>query len=288
MRRIAALLLAGLLAACGPRPVTADPALWQVEGPLGRKAWLFGTIHALDAPTFWRSDKVAAALEGSDVVVVEVANLEDEAATAATFASLARTPGLPPLSDRVDPEEKPGLARMLRQQGKADADFADVETWAAALMLARSGPSALEPKYGIDRALLRQARRDDRRIVELEGAAAQLRLFDALPEGDQRALLDAVVDDATSLSGESGSLADAWRTGDIAKIEAETTRGILADPGLRAQLFVLRNEAWKDRIVTMMEDGSTPFVAVGAAHMAGPDGLVALLEARGFTVRRVQ
>ena len=57
---------------------------------------------------------------------------------------------------------------------------------------------------------------------------------------------------------------------------------------LRAALLIGRNRAWTDRLIGMTQKGQRPFVAVGAAHLAGPDGLPALLEARGFRVTRVQ
>jgi len=53
-------------------------------------------------------------------------------------------------------------------------------------------------------------------------------------------------------------------------------------------LFTGRNRAWSGRIAAMMEQGARPFVAVGAAHMAGPEGLPALLLAKGYRVARVQ
>lgn len=287
MRRFAlALLLA--LAACGPAALPAKPALWQVEGPLGRKAWLFGTIHALDGPVKWRSGKVARAFDGSKAVVVEVAGLDDDAAMAATFAKLAQTPGQPPLSDRVSPDLRDELAKALAAGKLTDSGFASVETWAAALTLARTGEGALDPRYGVDRALIDAAHDEGHAVIELEGADSQLRLFDRLGEAEQRVLLDAVVRDAGAASGEAMRLAKAWRGGDMAAIEVETSRGILADPGLRTILFSLRNEAWVNRITQIMAGGQPPFVAVGAAHMAGVDGLPALLQARGYTVTRVQ
>jgi len=283
---VAALLLA--LSACGPAPLPAKPALWQVEGPLGRKAWLFGTIHALDGPVKWRGGKVAAAFEGSQALVVEVAGLNDDDAMAETFARLAQTPGQPALSERVSPDLRDELAKALAAGKLKDSGFSSVETWAVALTLARAGEGALEAKYGVDRALIEAAREDGRAVIELEGADSQLRLFDQLDEPAQRVLLDAVVRDAAASSGEAARLAKAWRGGDMAAIEAETSRGILSDPGLRTILFTMRNEAWAARLTQIMADGKVPFVAVGAAHMAGVDGLPAMLEARGYTVKRVQ
>lgn len=287
--RIPALLLILLLVSCGPRPVPASPALWQVEGADGRKAWLFGTIHALDAPTQWRSGKVGAALNQADVLVVELADVDDDAAVSAAFEKLAHTPGQPPLTRRISPALRQRLDRLLADRGLTDSDFADVESWAAAVMLARSASSGkLDPRFGIDRAILKAARSSDMRIVELEGADGQLQLFDTLPQSAQGALLDAVVSDTGGLSSDSGSIAAAWRKGDMAAIERESTRGILADPTLRAQLFTMRNANWQVRLADMMARGDRPFVAVGAAHMVGPDGLPAMLEARGYAVTRIQ
>jgi uncharacterized protein YbaP (TraB family) len=284
--RLAALLLACALAACAPEPQPAHPALWRVQGPHGENAWLFGTIHALDRPALWRSGKVDGALKASDRIVVEVGNLADAAMLRKIFAEMSRSDGLPPLSQRVAPALRPRLAEVLRKVGARETDFAGVESWAVALSLARASQNVDGADNGIDRAVVAAA--DKRPVIELEGAAAQLGIFDRLPAKEQADLLDAVLRDAGSIDNESESLAAAWRKGDMAAIEAETGKGLLADPELREALFVARNRAWVDTLGTMLARGEHPFVAVGAAHMAGPQGLPAMLAAKGFKVTRVQ
>jgi uncharacterized protein len=283
-RRLLAWLALAALAACTPRPEPAHPAFWQIEGPHGERGWLLGTIHALARPAAWRSPAIDTALADSTLIAVEIANLDDSAAMADAYARLSRSDGLPPLSARVDPELRAPLTRLLKEAGKREADFAGMETWAAALTLARAGAGSLDSKHGIDRAVLKLA--DGRPVVELEGAERQLGLFDAMPEREQRDLLSAVVRDDDS--SPDGSLAEAWRNGDFARIEAETRRGMLADPELREALFTGRNRAWTARIAGLLGRGERVFVAVGAAHMAGEDGVPEMLRARGFTVRRIQ
>ncbi len=284
-RGIAALAVL-LLWACAAQPQPANPALWRVDGPHGEWGYLFGTIHSLQRPALWRSGKVGAALDRSDGIVVEVARLADQAALSRIFAQMSKTPGLPPLSARVEPALRPRLDEVLREAGARERDFANVETWAAALSLARAGESADDAANGIDRAV--EAAANGRPVTELEGAAAQLRLFDALPEREQRDLLAAVLRDSSSIDNEGGGLAEAWRDGDMRRIEAETHKGLLADPELREALFTARNRRWSDRLGAMLAQGRHPFVAVGAAHMAGPQGLPAMLTAKGFMVTRVQ
>jgi uncharacterized protein YbaP (TraB family) len=183
---------------------------------------------------------------------------------------------------RVAPGQRAALAAMLAERRIKDSDVRDVETWAVALTLARPAQGS-DAGNGVDRAVLAAA--PGKRVVELEGATAQLSIFDRLPEAEQRDLLGAVLSDTGALDDEA-DLVDTWCKGDMARIEAETRTGLLADPELRAALFTGRNRRWVTRIAAEMRSGHRPFVAVGAAHMVGPDGLVALLQAAGYRVTR--
>lgn len=271
------------LAACSSKPQPADPALWQIEDSRGRLGWLFGTIHNSDEPLAWDTPTVRKALHRTGIIMVEVGNLADETAVAATFAELARNENQPPLSQRIAPDKRGALAKLLDRGDYEDGDFAAMDTWAAALTLARVGGKDDDAENGVDRAVVAGA--GTRPIVELEGAQGQLALFDSLPEREQRDLLGAVVAEADTPDRD---LSATWRKGDMAAIEKETRTGLLADPELRAVLFTGRNRNWSAMIAQAVHTDRRPFVAVGAAHMAGPDGLPALLAKEGFRVTRIE
>ena len=281
-------LLAG---ACGGEPGREEapppsPVLYELASADGAvEGWLFGTIHALPDGVEWRTERIDRIVDEADMLIVEIAALEDSAANSRVFERLARTPGQPDILTRVDPAMRTELAELMDRGGFGPRDFAALETWAAALSLARvmrHGGSA----NGVDRALIRDFA--GRPIDELEGFERQLAIFDRLPEEEQRDLLGAVVTDSRRAQEDPGQLARAWHAGDIAIIEAESERGMLADPELREALLVGRNRAWSEQLAAILAAEAKPLVAVGAAHLVGEDGLPTLLERRGYTVTRIQ
>lgn len=285
---LAALLLALLLAACGqpaPKGPPPSPAIWQVTAPGGQQGWLFGTIHALPDGATWRTPPVDGALRQAGLLVVEVGDLEDGHAGPREFARVSQSDGLPPLLSRVAPEYRQGLQAALDEARLKEGDLARMESWAAALMIS-NGLRQSETGNGVDRALLALPLP----VLSLEGYAAQFALFDTLAEQDQRVLLTELARDTASGAAEreEREVTAAWIAGDMARLEREDHSGILADPELREALLVGRNRAWAARIAPLLDQGRRPFVAVGAAHMAGPDGLPALLAARGYRVQRLR
>lgn len=278
-----------VLANCsGANPDFADtkaaPALWQVENPSGEiEGWLFGTIHALPDNVRWQTPAIQSAIDRSAALVLEISP-EDQTQLSRIFGELANTSNMPDLMTRVDRAKRPALAALLRKAGYKSSDFAATETWAAALTLARAN-SAGEFSNGVDVALSGQF--ED--FLVLEGARAQLSIFDSLPEAEQVDLLEAVADEGASSSNQDQArLAKTWLSGDMDALAGETTQGILADPELRSALLVNRNLDWVRKIDDWFAVKEPFLVAVGAAHMAGEDGLPSLLRARGFTVRRIQ
>ncbi len=292
-RRAAAIiapLLLLMVAGCSDDPAApqapASPLLYEIASSDGTvEGWMFGTIHALPDGTAWRTPAVTEVIESAGLLVVEIAALDDDAALSRTFAALASTPGLPSLSQRIPAELRPSLDDLLARGGLVQDGFADTETWAAAITLARIDATG-DPANGVDRALI--ADFASRRVREFEGVGAQLAIFDRLPEPTQRNMLAAVVRGSQSVRRDPERLQRAWLAGDVAAIEASTREGILADPPLRQALLESRNRRWVAALVPLLREAPRPLVAVGAAHLLGPEGLAALIEAQGYRLRRIK
>lgn len=293
IRRCAAAIIAPLLllpvAGCSDAPGTPaggnpppSPLLYEIASADGAvEGWMFGTIHALPDATAWQTPAIARVIDAADLLVVEV-KLGDGAAGRAAFAELGTSPGLPPLSERLPPNLRPQLTALLERGGMAEADFATQESWVAAIALARIDAWG-NPANGVDRALIEDF--VGRPVRELEGLRGQLSIFDRLPEPAQAAMLAAVVRESDAMRKDPARLQRAWLAGDAVTIEASTREGILADPVLHEALLSGRNRSWAVAIGPMLEQAPRPLIAVGTAHLVGPEGLAALLAKQGYRIR---
>lgn len=262
------------------------PALFEISSPGGAvEGWMFGTIHSLPDGVAWETEALAEVLARTDLLIVEVRDLDDTAALREAFADRAYMAGQPPLAAKVPAAAREDLFALLAEHGVTTDAFAGMETWAAALTLAQYAETG-DAANGVDRALLGGFPRAQ--VVELEGAARQLDVFDRLPEGEQRDLLAAVIADMARNRQEATRHAADWYKGRIEHLADPATSAILRDPELRQALYAGRNRDWAAKLAVLLERAPRPLVAVGSAHLAGEEGLPALLAARGYGVRRIQ
>jgi len=290
-------LLACLLAACGQpdqgeggRSDDTNPLLWEIaraDGPDAGKVegWLLGTIHALPDDARWRNYDTDRVISEADILAVEVADLGDGRALASAFLPLAMSAGQPPLVARVAPDKRERLTELVGKTRYRLDDFGKIESWGAALILAQAVKSGADPANGVDRALIRDFGR--RQVVELEGARAQFEAFDSLSEDAQRAMLAAIVEESNSPLETRMRPLELYLAGDEEGLEQLSREGMLQNAEIRSTLLTRRNADWLPKIETLLADERRPLIAVGAAHMIGDDGLVALLRAGGYRVTRL-
>jgi uncharacterized protein YbaP (TraB family) len=145
-------------------------------------------------------------------------------------------------------------------------------------------------------AVTREARAGGKQIKVFETLEDQARMFSSLPEPAEIQYLADVIRQRRapprrlSPKPSAESMESQWLAGDLARL-GPGLAGEMAreNPSLYDALLKRRNLAWADKLTAEMGEASgIELVNVGALHMVGPDGLPALLEARGFKVERVQ
>lgn len=284
---VLALLLAAWLSDSGQR-AWAEPALWIVKSRTAT-VYLFGTVHLLKRASRWETPRIRHAFAHSDELWLEVPDGGDAAAAQPTVSRLGfdrRTP----LTRKLSAYDRDRLAEDARLLGEPLSDFEPMRPWLAALRLSIAPlvKAGYDPEAGVDRILKRQAELDGRPVKAFETAEQQLHYFADMPEPLQIRALHLELNAFARDAGRVEALEKAWEAGDVGAIwgaqDADMRR---ASPQLYRTLLVARNRAFAEGVARRLRGRGTAFVAVGAGHLAGPDGLPALLARRGLEVRRL-
>jgi uncharacterized protein YbaP (TraB family) len=288
---VAALLAFGSApAAAETAPPAAHPALWAVSDA-DTTIYLFGTIHLLPDHYQWRTAKFDQAVGSSQQLVVET--IVDEKNPQKLFqamASMAFSPGLPPLADRVAPDKRAALAEAIRKSGFPPQALDKMETWAAAFILLGNQfrDMGLKGNEGVEIVLRNTFASEGKPIGELETNVEQLGFFDRLPEEAQRQLLEGAIDQSNETKVEFNQMLASWARGDVKGIARSFNHDLAGSPALQQALLKTRNANWSRWIERRMAQPGALMVAVGAGHLAGKDSVIDLLKRDGYRVKRLQ
>ncbi len=278
-----------LLSACSdgkPMAQSGGPALWRIE-KAGQRAYVFGTIHVLPDDVAWETPVLRQAMEASDRLVLEAGGLDDADGTQRIFDQMGQSDGLPPIADRLPAAQRPALRALLKRGDIDEADASGYESWAAALQLAtviQSG-QRLSGANGVEPVLTAAFRAEDKPVLGLETVSDQFAVFDRLPENVQRRLLADTVEQSGAGDAGYDRMVRTWLKGDIPAIARDFVAQIAPEPELAGPLLADRNRKWAARIPLLP---GRPFIAVGAAHLAGPGNLLTLLKEAGYRIERIQ
>lgn len=283
----AAAMVSGLLCAGA---AAAAPALWVVKDA-DSEIYLFGTLHALDPATRWRTPAYDEALARAGTVWFEA---DLDTADPQTLAGILSRYGVDPARPLSRKLSSSDLAALSRHVDVARIDH--LRPWAAALMLSMQpmlGRGA-RVEAGADMTVTRAAREGAKTVRAFETLEDQARLFAGLSEPAELQYLTDVIHQRArgpklTLRRREGDLEQAWAAGDMARLGPGLVGELRADnPGLYEALLKRRNLQWADQLVRELAGAGVELVNVGALHMVGDEGLPALLAARGYQVTRIQ
>lgn len=267
----------------------AAPAMWEVRDH-DTRIYLFGAMHVLQPNVKWRTRTFDRAYARADKLWFETRADADPA----EVRMLVDRYGVDPersLTEKLPPRTVATLKAALERDGGSLDRVDRLRPWAAAMMLSvlpmtQQGASVAA---GADATVTRQARAADKAVATFETVEQQIRLFASLPEAVEVQYLDDVAAETLSPPRNGVALQSAWLHGDMDKLGPLVVDVMRRDrPALYDALLKRRNQAWAQALAGEMDRPGVQLVAVGALHMAGPDGLPALMAARGFQVRRVQ
>jgi hypothetical protein len=279
-------LVAGAAFGRAPSPFV-EGLLWRISKDGIPDSYAFGTIHVAD-PRVAISKPVADALARSRTLALE---LIDAVADQRVF-ELEQLPDGSQLKALVGDAAFAQVRTELATQDIPQDAVARMKPWAAMIKIARASPRGNEPS--IDHQLLQAARARGLKIVLLELVDEQIAAFDAVPLGTQVALLKHVLAERPALEAAVELAIQAWLRGDLAQLARLNAGSDARFPEMSRHFQVLTRHIIHDRNVLMHHRLFMPlragrvFIAVGAMHLHGDKGLLALIARDGYRVTRLR
>jgi len=272
------------------RAVLADPLILEVKGK-SNSVYLFGSIHVANKSMYPLSPKIENAYEKSDVLVVEIDELQaDQVNMQHLIMTRGFYTGTESIQDHVNTETLTILKKQLEIMHIPYATVARMRPGMIMLTvtLAKYLQMGYVPDLGVDRHFIQKAR-NHKPIKQLETAEQQLELL--LSFSDDNLVLEqtlASLDEADQLIPQ---LVSAWSNGDARLLEKLMISDQIKDhPQFKAMFKRLiddRNVTMSSKIQDMLKDNKTYFVVVGAGHLVGEKGIVAILKKQGYTVNNL-
>jgi hypothetical protein len=147
--------------------------------------------------------------------------------------------------------------------------------------------AGFDPNLGLDKHFYDRAKSEGKTIQGLETVEYQISRFDDMTMDQQDHLLAETLKDIDTEQGSLSRLVESWRTGDAPAVERIVLKDLQQEPVLYERLLVERNKNWLPKLEALFARRGHAFVVVGAAHLVGPDGLLSMLKAKGYTLEQL-
>lgn len=262
--------------------------LWEISGKeLQQPSYLFGTIHLIGEEDFILTDITKTSFAKAERVTFEI-DMEDMTDISVLMpvmmkAFMSDGSSLRTLLNDEDYElvknhfEKMGLPMMMMERIKPMFLSA----------LAEGDMSALEGESGgsvsYEMELMKMAQDQEKEIEGLETMEYQMSIFDSIPYETQAEMLVESIKSADAQNDELNEMVELYKTQDLDGLQKmmENSAEVAEFNDI---LLVQRNKNWIPVMAKQMTDQPT-FFAVGAGHLGGETGVIALLRAEGYTVK---
>lgn len=277
----------------------AGAILWKIEKPGRPASYLFGTVHLTDERVTQLSPAVQAGLNEAKVIALEVSDLSENA----TASVIAKSAPLVMFTDgrRLDSllshTEYDTVKTIISRSGMPVDLAALFRPWIVTMILSVSDCERTKVQQGarvLDMKIAEIGKSRGLSVVGLETVSDQLEALAAVPEQQQLDMLRASLRFADRTNDLMETLVQLYIRRNITaampfQIALAKEAGVSdqAFVGFQEKLLVERNEKMRTAAEPLLEKGSV-FIAIGALHLSGEKGLVALLREGGYSVSPIE
>jgi uncharacterized protein YbaP (TraB family) len=262
--------------------------LWRVDKPGSAPSHVYGTIHVADARLAELPPLVRERFERAKSLMLEFV---PDPYSRERFLEAAMFLDRQTLTEKIGPDDFERAVEQLQPIGLPREVVNKLKPWGVLLNL--RNPKRAEHGAPLDSQLLELARARRLPLDQIEGVEEQIFTFDEFPMESQVALLKHSLAHRAELAELAERTLDAYLAGDLAGIWRLRERFVARHPQIAAHQAVMTKRVVHDRSVVMalrmqrhLRRGAA-FVALGALHLYGEKGVLALLEADGYRAERV-
>ncbi|HTO31367.1 MAG TPA: TraB/GumN family protein [Pararhizobium sp.] len=273
---------------------------WKIEKAGVPTSYLLGTMHVTDPRVLAMPKGAAAAYETSKTVIVESDEVVDDRKAAATMMMqpqlMMLTDGKS-IKDFLKPEEEQKLAEGLKERGIPLAAVSRMKPWMISSFVALPACEMSRKAAGasfLDKKLAEDAIKQGKTLKGLETMVEQLQAMDSLPIQFHLQALIETLELGDIVADVMKTTTDLYLAQEIGMImplmkSVSEEKSQSADDGyadFEQRIVTDRNRTMATRARPILDQGAV-FMAVGALHLPGKDGLIELLRKDGFTITAV-
>lgn len=294
MKRLTSLLIAtATLAATFALPAQAQlakPFLWELSKG-GKTVTLFGSLHVGKNDFFPLPDAVLKRFDDAKVLAVEadITVAETQQACIKLGATTDKLEGVLPAEDYA------ALLNYAKASGLPDGAFQNRKLWLLNLVVVgvELGQLGVDFSRGLDVVFLRDAKKDKKRIAEVEGGLRQCSALAAATNAESAATMARFLATVRENKMEKrlDEMVNAYRAGDattMARVINEEFGNTPEGLSARKRVFDDRHPPMADAIDGYFKQADKHFVVIGVGHMVGENNLLEALTKKGVSVKRVE
>ncbi len=281
------LVLIFVFAASG---VQAESSVWVVNSPKAN-VYLAGSFHMLRASDHPLPAEFFSAYQNSGRIIFELppGDMEKPENTEKFMRAAIYSDGTT-LKEHITSEAYSKTENFCRERNYSLEQYKFFKPTMLVMMLTvlEMNRIGADPQKGVDHFFKEKALSDGKSTGSLETVEEQISLLasiDANVGNDQ--VLEAI-DELKQIDDKLTELLAAWRKGEETKMEQLYIQNLKTYPKLHQTIIVDRNNKWMKDIEGYLQGSVNTMVVVGAAHLAGADGLINLLRKRGYKVVKLQ
>jgi uncharacterized protein YbaP (TraB family) len=258
--------------------------LWTVASPTAT-VHLLGSVHVASPDLYPLDSRIETAFQRAQTLVLEMSlDPASQVLAGQKLASAGTYPAGDSIELHLDREVLELLQQRLKRSGASIDQMRSFRPWLAAVILTLAEIQRLgyHPGLGIDTYFAGKAK-DRKRIVALETIDEQVALFSGMPEAVQEAMLKEALTKLDELGELMKRAQSSWRRGDAKALDELMVAPMQRDfPDVFQRLFVDRNRRMATAIDEYLRTTGEYFVVVGSGHLIGPQGILELLQAKGY------